>query len=140
MSLTRPLPLLFSALTALSVGCASSAPDPTSGRMAEWQKTPSQLTSPSVVCRRLFEPKPHAGRPPDYPPELRKQRVQGRVLLTATIGADGVPREPKVASSPHPGLTESCVDSILRMRFDPAMCDGTPVEVLNHYSCNYTLR
>lgn len=138
--LKHSLPMTFSVLALLSVGCATSATETSSARMAEWQKTPSQPTSTSTVCGKLTEPKPHPGRPPEYAPELRKQRVQGFVLLTAIIGTDGVARDPKVVSSPNPKLSESCTESILRTRYDPALCDGTPVEVLSHHSCSYTLR
>ena len=140
------LPIAVSVLALLSVGCSTSEPHSNSARMAEWQKTtaewqktPSQPTSPSATCAKLVEPKPLTSRFPEYAPELRKQRVEGLVLLTAVIGTDGIARDAKLVSSPHSGLTDSCVAYVLRTKYDPALCDGIPVEVVKHYSCSYIL-
>ena len=134
------LTITLSVLAVLSVGCASSTPDTSSMRMTEWQKTAPQPTSPSTICGKLIEPNAQLGRPPEYAPELRKQHVQGLVLLTAIIGADGVARDPRVVSSPNAALSASCIDFVLRTHFNPARCDGAPLEVLSHQSCSYTLR
>src|SRR5512144_674551 len=135
------LPIAVSVLALLSVGCSTSAPHSNSARMgewqkttaewqkttAEWEKTSSQPTSPSATCAKLVEPRPLTSRLPEYAPELRKQRVEGFVLLTAVIGTDGIARAAKLVSSPHSGLTDSCVAYVLRTKYDPALCDGIPV-------------
>ena len=147
------LPIAVSVLALLSGGCSTSAPDSDSARIAEWQKTiaewhkttaewektPSQPTSPSATCAKLVEPRPLTSRFPEYAPELRKQRVEGLVLLTAVIGTDGIARDAKLVSSPHSGLADSCASYVLRTKYDPAVCDGIPVEVVKHYSCSYIL-
>ena len=77
----------------------------------------------------LVEQPPEATRrvPPKYPKEAKKARIEGRVLLSVTIGADGVPGEVKVLES-VPGLDAAAIASVREWEFAPALdCGGNPV-------------
>lgn len=64
-----------------------------------------------------------------YPASAIRRRAQGEVVLSFTLGADGVPQRPKVISSPDSDLTQSALDSLSRWRFSRPMRDGRPVTV-----------
>jgi len=65
---------------------------------------------------------------PEYPFGLRTQKIQGTVILAATIGADGVPKDIHVARSADPGLNAEALAVAGRWRFLAARKDGQPVE------------
>jgi Gram-negative bacterial tonB protein. len=46
------------------------------------------------------------------------------------IGADGAPRDIVVLEAPHPKLGEVSAEAARRWRFRPAVCGGSPVEVI----------
>ena len=69
-----------------------------------------------------------AGRPV-YPEELRKNRVQGRVILQAVIDRSGDVRDVKVLSSDHPSFSRSAIAAVEQWRYEPATLDGSPVGV-----------
>lgn len=58
---------------------------------------------------------------PVYPDGLRSAGVHGKVIVEVLVGADGVPREPRVLT-PHapPPLVFAAAESLLRSRFTPA--------------------
>jgi len=69
--------------------------------------------------------------PPHYPNDAIKNKVQGRVWIKATIGADGTVRvasvervEPESAAA----LGDSAVEAVKSWKFNPAMSKGYPVE------------
>lgn len=64
---------------------------------------------------------------PEYPFELRAQKIQGTVTLAVTIGADGVPKDIRVTQSADPGLDAQALATASRWRFSPARRDGQPV-------------
>jgi outer membrane biosynthesis protein TonB len=68
-------------------------------------------------------------RAPEYPPNARQQRVQGLVAVDARIGVDGVPKIGKVVAHASPELEQSSINTLQDWRYEPAECDGKPVEV-----------
>ncbi|MBZ5531345.1 MAG: energy transducer TonB [Acidobacteriia bacterium] len=65
---------------------------------------------------------------PVYPPDARRSRIQGTVLLQATIGRDGAIHNLRVVSGP-PELTQAAVGAVKQWRYRPYMLKGEPVEV-----------
>jgi len=90
-------------------------------RFAELTPTvePGELTSPVAVNK--VDPK--------YPPELRRQRVEGTVTLYAIIGADGKVREAKVLSGVDTELDENARIALTRWQFRPARKNGAAVDL-----------
>lgn len=66
---------------------------------------------------------------PDFSEEARKAKFQGTVTLWAIIGADGRPRNIRVARSLGMGLDEKAVEGVSMWRFQPGMKNGRPVAV-----------
>lgn len=65
---------------------------------------------------------------PVYPPEAKRNHIQGTVLLQATIGRDGRIRNLRVISGP-PELVEASLGAIEQWRYRPYTLNGEPVEV-----------
>jgi len=65
---------------------------------------------------------------PEFTDQARRKKVQGVVLLSVTVGADGLPHDIKVDKGIGYGLDEKAVEAVSRWRFDPARKDGQPID------------
>lgn len=65
---------------------------------------------------------------PMYPSQARTQRVQGKVILSATIAADGSVRQVTVVGG-SPVLAEAAKAAVMKWRYSPALLNGSPIEV-----------
>jgi protein TonB len=64
---------------------------------------------------------------PQYPMELRKQRVEGTVYVTFVVDTAGKVQSPRVERSPHPGFERPALDAVRQWRFEPAVRGGSKV-------------
>jgi TonB family protein len=71
-----------------------------------------------------------AKAPPAYTEEARLAKLEGSVLLSLVVGADGHPRDIQVARPLGLGLDESAVENVRAWQFQPGTRNGTPVDVL----------
>jgi len=78
------------------------------------------ITVPFVVTKAKSE----------YTEEARLAKLEGSVLLSLVVGADGRPRDIHVARSLGLGLDESAVENVRTWQFNPGIRNGTPVDVL----------
>jgi len=62
--------------------------------------------------------------PPEYTDEAREAGIEGEVLLAATIGADGLPRNLRVRKSLGYGLDEKAIECVSNFRFTPRVLEG----------------
>jgi TonB family protein len=83
--------------------------------------------------RAIYDPEP------EYSEEARKAKFQGAVVLSAVIGADGRPRDIRVARSLGLGLDEQAIAAVQNWKFEPAMKDGQPVAVLVNIEVEFRL-
>jgi TonB family protein len=68
---------------------------------------------------------------PSYTDDAREKQITGSVVLTVTVGHDGLPQSIQVKKPLFPSLDQSAIDAARKMRFEPAMKDGQIVsEVL----------
>jgi protein TonB len=65
---------------------------------------------------------------PQYPAIARTARVQGTVVLQATISKDGTIQNLRVVSGP-PLLRQAALDAVLSWRYRPYLLNGEPVAV-----------
>jgi TonB family protein len=65
---------------------------------------------------------------PVYPPEARRQRIEGTVTLKAVIGEDGTVRSLQAVSGPEL-LVSATIDAVRQWRYRPYLVDGRPLEV-----------
>lgn len=64
---------------------------------------------------------------PVYASEALEAKLQGTVVLSAVVGADGIPSEIHVLRKLGNGLDEKAVECVQAWRFKPATHHGEPV-------------
>lgn len=89
---------------------------------------PERPSEPILVTGRVVAPELLEKVSPEYPETARRVRLEGRVVLRATIGLDGRVEDVTVLSG-NPLLTASAVDAVRRWRYRPASLNGQPVRV-----------
>ncbi len=68
-----------------------------------------------------------ASVPPQYPPELRKARVEGLVTLVFVIDESGRVEDVRVESSSRPEFERPALEAVRKWKFRPGQKDGEPV-------------
>jgi len=76
---------------------------------------------------------------PVYPPIAQSARVQGVVIVEATIGPEGTVQEAKVLRS-IPLLDQAALDAVKQWVFTPTTLNGQPVPVIMTVTVNFTLQ
>ena len=76
---------------------------------------------------------------PVYPPEAREARVQGVVILEATLSRTGEVSDVEVLRS-VPLLDAAAVAAVRQWRYEPTLVDGEPVSILMTVTMNFLLR
>jgi protein TonB len=72
--------------------------------------------------RVVFQPAPQ------YPPELKKKKIQGTVHVLFIVEQDGRVKDPKVQKSDNPAFDNAALGAVKRWRFDPGKVGGKPVQ------------
>jgi TonB family protein len=75
----------------------------------------------------------------EYPLAERSAGIQGTVALSATIGADGHPREIQVTKSIDPALDECARAAVAKWLFSPAKQDGVYIDAAANINVNFQL-
>ncbi|MGB9416343.1 MAG: energy transducer TonB [Acidobacteriaceae bacterium] len=70
-----------------------------------------------------------SGDPPAYPKEARAKKIQGTVVLDATIGKDGAVEALHIVKSPDKRLSESALEGVRTWRYRPYLLNGDPIAV-----------
>ncbi|HTU51335.1 MAG TPA: energy transducer TonB [Acidobacteriaceae bacterium] len=76
---------------------------------------------------------------PVYPLAARQQRMEGTVVIDATIDEEGRIREPFVIGSASPILDMAAMDAIRKWRYQPTTLDGAPICVNTTISVKFAL-
>ncbi|HHN74790.1 MAG TPA: energy transducer TonB [Acidobacteria bacterium] len=66
---------------------------------------------------------------PRYPLRARWRKLEGKVILSAVVEADGRVSSVKVVTAPEPdrGLARSAIQAVRKWRYRPALLEGRPV-------------
>ncbi len=101
--------------------------------------SPPAGVSPEVGC--MNPSKPHAVKkpPPEYPMTARQQHREGTVSFDVLIGTNGIPQIRKLIERAGIDLDDSGRQAVNLWRYDPAMCNGKPVEVETVLQVNFAL-
>lgn len=86
-------------------------------------------SSPTSVASDLSAPSATRKVDPAYPLELRRQNVEGTVILFAVIHADGTVGSVRVLRGVDDRLDQYASDAVSRWQFQPATKNGAPVDV-----------
>lgn len=76
---------------------------------------------------------------PSYPQIAQSARIQGIVIIEATIGVDGHVTNARVLRS-IPLLDQAAIDAVRQWQFTPTLLNGTPVPVIMTVTVNFTLK
>jgi len=76
---------------------------------------------------------------PTYPAIAQSARVQGVVIIEATIGPNGGVQEAKVLRS-IPLLDAAALEAVKQWTFTPTLLNGVPVPVIMTVTVNFTLQ
>ena len=74
-----------------------------------------------------------------YPPIAQSARVQGVVIIEATIGVDGRVTQAKVLRG-QPLLDQAALDAVKQWQFTPTLLNNVPVPVIMTVTVNFTLQ
>lgn len=77
---------------------------------------------------------------PEYPEIARKSRIQGVVILDATVTREGAVENLKVVRGLHPILDQSAMKAVQQWRYKPATLNGKPVTVHFTISVKFKLK
>jgi|SRR5580700_699931 TonB family protein len=100
------------------------------------EKGPSK---PIAVAPGVMAAQKISGPNPIYPPDAKKARVQGEVVLDAVIGKDGKVENLNVVSGP-PMLQSSSIEAVRQWIYKPFLLNGDPVEVRTSIHVIYSLK
>ena len=76
---------------------------------------------------------------PVYPPIAQSARVQGVVIIEATIGPGGKVQDARVLRS-IPLLDQAALDAVRQWEYTPTLLNGVPVPVIMTVTVNFTLQ
>lgn len=121
-----PLVGLLVALGAVSIARASAQPPP------------SPQPAPVRVGGAIKQPRKVKDVKPVYPPDAQAARVQGLVIIEATIDPAGNIGEAKVLRS-IPMLDAAAIAAVKQWEYTPTMVDGVAVPVIMTVTVSFTL-
>ena len=75
---------------------------------------------------------------PQYPAIAQSARVQGVVIIEATIGPNGKVQDARVLRS-IPLLDQAALDAVRQWEFTPTLLNGVPVPVIMTVTVQFTL-
>ncbi len=93
---------------------------------------------PINVAPGVMQAQRIGGPNPVYPPDAKKARIQGTVVLEAIIGKDGTVEHLTVVSGPT-ALQPSSLEAVRQWTYKPFLLNGDPVEVKTTINVIYTL-
>ncbi|MGA9716918.1 MAG: M56 family metallopeptidase [Acidobacteriaceae bacterium] len=80
-----------------------------------------------------------SGDNPTYPPETKKKKIQGTVVIDATVSKEGAIEDLRVVKTPDPSLAESALKAVRTWRYRPYLRNGEPVEIETTINVTYNL-
>ena len=101
---------------------------------------PPEPTGPIYVTGDVTKPEKITDIQPQYTEIARKARIQGVVILQATIDKNGDITDIKVLKPLPMGLAEAAVSAVQQWKFKPATLNGKPVAVYYNLTVNFQLQ
>lgn len=74
-------------------------------------------------------PKPIYHPDPEYTDRARRKKINGNVVVSFIVTSEGEVRDATVTRSLDKDLDQQALAAVRKWRFEPALKDGTPVEV-----------
>ena len=99
---------------------------------------PAAPTGPVRVGGNIKAPTKLSNVAPAYPPMAKQARVEGTVILEATISPQGRVTDVKVLRG-IPLLDNAALDAVKQWHYSPTLLNGTPVPVIMTVTVNFRL-
>jgi len=77
---------------------------------------------------------------PEYTDQARRKKINGTVLLSLVVNADGTVRDPAVTKSLDKGLDKQALETVKKWKFQPATKDDQPVAVRIDVEVSFRIR
>jgi TonB family protein len=90
---------------------------------------PSQFVTPERLLKRVE---------PEYPMEARLRALQGTVVMTGTIAANGTVKDVKVVSG-DPLLRAAAIAAVSQWKYEPYRVEGVATDISRTIPLNFTL-
>jgi TonB family protein len=96
-------------------------------------------TAPVRVGGEIKEPQKIKNVAPVYPEDAKNARVEGQVIIEATIGVDGKVKNGRVLRG-VPLFNQAALDAVNQWVYSPTTLNGVPVEVVMTVVVNFVLK
>jgi len=93
----------------------------------------------SLQAQGITPPRKLSGSIPQYTEAARRAKVQGVVIMSVLIGADGSVQNASVTGSLRPDLDQASLDAVRQWRFQPAMKNGSPIPFRTNIETTFRL-
>lgn len=93
-----------------------------------------QVSAAVMAAKVVYAPKPV------YPPIAKQARIQGDVVLNATVAPDGTVQRLQVVSSQNPLLTPAAIEAVKQWVYQPSAVNGQPTAVQTQITVNFSLQ
>lgn len=131
----KPVPLVVGismSSTTATGGFAAPVGNTAYGKTSDTAQDPSKVhvyKAPKYVPSYQADSQPEALGEVQipYPPEAKRNDIEGNVVMSVSIDADGKVTAVKVLSGPGYGLNEAAMEAVKRMRWKPATKGGENV-------------
>jgi len=100
---------------------------------------PPPPQAPVRVGGAIQPPKELVKTDPVYPPIAKQAKVEGQVILEATIGRDGNVKDVRVLRG-NALFNDAAMDAVKKWKYTPTMLNNQPVEVLMTVVVNFVLK
>jgi TonB family protein len=102
---------------------------------------PSAPGNPPTKCcahalKIVVAPRPVSVVRPAYPKGARKKKIEGSVLLRATVALDGSLRDITVVSG-DPILADAALEAVRQWRYQPSKVNGEPIEAQHEITVTF---
>jgi TonB family protein len=91
------------------------------------------------VSAKLMQGQKISGENPTYPKEARDKKIQGTVVLDATVDKEGAIKDLHVTKTPSQLLSDSAIKAVRTWRYRPYLLNGDAVEVQTTINVTYNL-
>jgi len=100
---------------------------------------PPPPVAPIRMHRGIREPRKIVDSVPAYPAPARAARIQGTVIIEATIDVRGNVEAARVLR-PLPFLDQAALDAVKQWKYTPALLSGVPVPVIMTVTVTFSLQ
>ena len=109
------------------------------GGLPEAPRRPRRPPAPVRVGGNIRAPQKTRNVNPVYPQIAQSARVQGVVIIEATISPTGKVQDARVLRS-IPLLDQAALDAVRQWEYSPTLLNGVPVPVIMTVTVNFTLQ